>query len=85
MMNTFVEVPRTAVLSPSKAANAGENQVARRPPIANRQSLIALADRRRLGLVLGFLVGLAILGPIAALATALAGAALVRLFDIRTM
>jgi hypothetical protein len=48
------------------------------PARVEKLDALSPADRRRLGLVLGFLAGLAALGPIAAMGTALAGFCLAR-------
>ena len=54
-----------------------------RPVRIERSGRLSPADRRRLGLVLGFLAGLAAFGPVVALGTAAAAVLLVRAFDPR--
>jgi len=52
-------------------------------PIASAASRWTVAERRTLGGVLGFLAGLAALGPIAALGAAVLGALAARIADSR--
>jgi len=52
-------------------------------PIASATSSWTAAERRTLGGVLGFLAGLAALGPIAALGAAVLGALAARITDSR--